>query len=220
MGPKSFKPLDIPSQDSFDFAKSFKDTDIPPPPPSPTPAAKPVDAHNGAKPATPTSSTKSEGKKDGAATTQTQGANPAQHSPASSGKGRSSIRKLLSLRSLRDSDRSHANNGLASPTAVKQSTDMESSRPGSPYATQSIMSDGSKSPTSKRRSSGWFGSRRRSQLLTSNGRHEGGAVQPPFPQKPKGPPPPTIPEFKEFGSINGALSGTDMEVEDLFKNIK
>ena len=45
---------------------------------------------------------------------------------------------------------------------------------------------------------------------------EGGAVQPPPARK--GPPPPTIPEFKEFGSINGALSGEG--AEDLFKDIK
>jgi hypothetical protein len=77
----------------------------------------------------------------------------------------------------------------------------------------------------KKRSSGWFGSRRKSGFFGSSGVDEnsvpmGGAVKP-VPSKPRGPPPPTIPEsvFKEFGSINGALSDK-MSAEDLFKNIK
>lgn len=87
------------------------------------------------------------------------------------------------------------------------------------------MSDGSARPSlTKKRSSGWFGSRRKSGFFGSgadeNSVPMGGAVKP-VPAKPKGPPPPTIPEsvFKEFGSINGALSDK-MSAEDLFKNIK
>lgn len=46
--------------------------------------------------------------------------------------------------------------------------------------------------------------------------HEGGAVQPPVRQ---GPPPPTLPEFQQFKSLDGALDG-DLGAEDMFKDIK
>lgn len=111
---------------------------------------------------------------------------------------------------------------MASPTAKMSGSDFDS-RPGSPYgAPPSILSDASARPSlAKKRSSGWFGSRRKSGFfggVDENTVPTGGAVQPPANSKPKGPPPPTIPEFKEFQSINGALSS--MSAEDLFKDIK
>jgi hypothetical protein len=36
-------------------------------------------------------------------------------------------------------------------------------------------------------------------------------------QRPKGPPPPTIPEFKSLGS---ELDGGSLDADDMFKNIK
>lgn len=47
--------------------------------------------------------------------------------------------------------------------------------------------------------------------------HEvGGAVQPPVHSEP---PPPTLPEFQQFGSLDGALD-SEMGAEDMFKDIK
>jgi len=93
-----------------------------------------------------------------------------------------------------------------------------SSRPGSPYTISTIMSSDSSRPSlGRKRSSAWFGSRRKSGFFPLNvGRvDEGGAVQPP-----RGPPPPAIPEFREFRSLGEALDGGDLGAEDMFKDIK
>lgn len=46
----------------------------------------------------------------------------------------------------------------------------------------------------------------------------GGAVQPAMPTR-KGPPPPKLPELREFGSLNGALNES-LNADELFKDIK
>lgn len=74
----------------------------------------------------------------------------------------------------------------------------------------------------KKRNSAWFGTtRRKSGFFTGKidedaVSHEGGAVQPIMP---RGPPPPTLPEFQQFGSLDGALD-SDMGADDIFKDIK
>lgn len=236
MAPVNFKPLDLPAANTFSFANSFDGTDIPPPPPSPPPAAKKTNGALSSHPTTPTNGDVE--MKDAAgedATMQPPPAKKQQITPASptstSGdrKRPSSVRKLLSLKSLREKDRnSHANGTLASPVGNGKSSTSDwdaASRPGSPYGTAgSIMSDGSRPSLARKRSSGWFGSRRKSGFFTGstdeNGvsTSEGGAVQPPA--KRRGPPPPTIPEFKEFGSINGALTDEGLGADDMFKDIK
>ncbi|KIW08369.1 uncharacterized protein PV09_01285 [Verruconis gallopava] len=227
MAPINFKPLDIPAATSFDFADSFEGTNIPKPPPSPPPPAPKVieNKANAALSSHPTTPTNGDVEmKDApadastmpppATTSTTTKLSPA--SPTSSqGKRPSSVRKLLSLRSLREKDRnSQALNG--------SKTDWnDAARPGSPYGAPSITSDGSRLSLARKRSSGWFGSRRKSGFfgggLDENSLPDGGAVQP---VEKKGPPPPTIPEFKEFGSINGALSDGSLGAEDMFKHIK
>jgi hypothetical protein len=228
MAPPDFKPLDIPADD-FSFTNAFQGTNIPPPPPSPPPQAKPLQLKiNGglsSHPTTPTHNGDVEMKDadvDAAVMPPPAKKQVPPLSPDSS-KRPSSVRKLLSLRSLREKDRNAQ--ALASPTAGKLSSSEWDSRPGSPYgAAPSILSDASARPSlAKKRSSGWFGSRRKSGFFGSTGVDEnavpsGGAVQPVAGVQKKGPPPPTIPEFKEFGSINGALS--NMSAENLFKDIK
>lgn len=220
---KGFKPLDLPKS-NFDFANSFDGSAIPPPPPSPPPQAKPQQLKlNGGLSSHPTTPTEADvDMKDADSAAMPPPAKKQSLSPASpengSTKRPSSVRKLLSLRSLREKDRNHQ--ALSSPNAKMSGSDFDS-RPGSPYgAPPSILSDASARPSlAKKRSSGWFGSRRKSGFfggMDENSVPSGGAVQPPA--KPKGPPPPTIPEFKEFQSINGALSS--MSAEDLFKDIK
>jgi len=94
------------------------------------------------------------------------------------------------------------------------------------------MSDVSSRPSmSKKRSSGWFGSgnkrksvffgsQRIDEDIASNGYGEGGAVQPVH----RGPPPPTLPEFREFGSLDGVMDGNghlgSLGAEEMFKDIK
>jgi hypothetical protein len=223
----NFKPLDIPSDD-FSFTNAFDGTSIPKPPPSPPPQANPQELKlNGglsSHPTTPTGNGDVE-MKDANAAAMPPPAKKQVPPPLSpdSAKRPSSVRKLLSLGSLREKPRdSHS---LASPTAGKLSSSEWDSRPGSPYgAAPSVLSNGSARPSlAKKRSSGWFGSRRKSGFfgggMDENAVPSGGAVQPVAPAKPKGPPPPTIPEFQEFGSINGALSN-NMSAEDMFKDIK
>jgi hypothetical protein len=86
-----------------------------------------------------------------------------------------------------------------------------------------MSSDSSKPSLGRKRSSAWFGSRRKSGFFPLNvGRvdedvaTEGGAVQP----LTRGPPPPAIPEFREFKSLGEALDGGDLGAEDMFKDIK
>jgi hypothetical protein len=235
----NFKPLDIPTGNTFDFANSFDGTDIPPPPPSPPPVIKNNNGALSSHPTTPTNgdAEMKDANHNGASSTMPPPAKNLHISPVSptsttGGKRPSSVRKLLSLRSLREKDRNvqqgAAGTALASPVHSKLSTsDWDTaSRPGSPYGTTaSIMSDGSRPSLAQKRSSGWFGSRRKSAFISGNidenSVPNGGAVQPVSPSsKPRGPPPPTIPEFQEFGSINGALSGGSLGADDLFKDIK
>jgi hypothetical protein len=234
MAPVDFKPLDLPSANTFSFANSFDGTDIPPPPPSPLPQKVESKKINGALSSHPTTPTHGDVEMKDAnghdasvmpPPAKKQQISPASPTSTSGGKRPSSVRKLLSLKSLRERDRNSQAGSLASPLHGKMSTsDWDSaSRPGSPYGTTgSIMSDESRASLAKKRSSGWFGSRRRSGffsgIVDENTVPNGGAVQPV--SKQRGPPPPTIPEFKEFGSINGALSGGSLEADDMFKDIK
>jgi len=41
-----------------------------------------------------------------------------------------------------------------------------------------------------------------------------------IPEESKGPPPPTLPEFREFKSLDGTLDSGSLDAEDLFKDIK
>ncbi|KAF2431261.1 hypothetical protein EJ08DRAFT_193628 [Tothia fuscella] len=77
----------------------------------------------------------------------------------------SSVRRLLSLRSIRSEKERHSEFGTPtsplSPTDSKMSADDYSSsgRPGSPYTISTIMSSNSgKAKLSRKRSSAWFGS--------------------------------------------------------------
>ncbi|KAL6705799.1 hypothetical protein ACN47E_006437 [Coniothyrium glycines] len=126
-------------------------------------------------------------------------------SPASpSGRRPASVRKFLGLRTLSSSD------------------SLNSDRPGSPATISS------QTPSLTRRKSGsWFGKKksfavgslpegRESPSPYSNGRtvSQPASVQPP---KPKGPPPPALPELKSFGVNDDTLS---LGADDMFKNIK
>jgi hypothetical protein len=82
----------------------------------------------------------------------------------------------------------------------------------------------------RKRSSGWFNSNKRRSAMFLIGRVDEGAVlDDPASvaasleqQKPvmKGPPPPTLPEFSQFRSLNGELEAVhEMSAEDLFRNI-
>jgi hypothetical protein len=232
MAPVNFKPLDIPTANTFNFASSFDGTDIPPPPPSPPPQAK--SKTNGAlssHPTTPTTESHDVPMKDAAIMpppAKKQQISPTSPTSTNGGKRPSSVRKLLSLKSLREKDRNSHTGTATSPLNVSKLSTSDwdaASRPGSPYGTAaSIMSDESRPSLAPKRSSAWFGSRRKSGFFGITGVDEnavpnGGAVQPVQKQK-RGPPPPTIPEFKEFGSINGALSGGSLGAEELFKDIK
>lgn len=86
-----------------------------------------------------------------------------------------------------------------------------------------MSSDSSRPGTGRKRSSAWFGSRRKSGFFPINvgsldeDHASGGAVQ--SPQR-MGPPPPTIPEFRELKSLGEALEGGELGAEDMFKDIK
>lgn len=153
------------------------------------------------------------------------------HSPITERKRPSSVRKLLSLRSIRSEKDRHSQYGTPSSplsTDGKLSTDSHSvlSRPGSPYTISTIMSsDSGKHSLGRKRSSAWFGGRRKSGFFPLNvGKleeegvlTEGGAVKPVR----RGPPPPAIPEFREFRSLGEALDdGGSLGAEDMFKDIK
>ncbi|KAF2398305.1 hypothetical protein EJ06DRAFT_98792 [Trichodelitschia bisporula] len=143
----------------------------------------------------------------------------------------SSVRKLLSLRSIRHRDGS---NGPLSPASITDKASTDSLRPGSPYTTntvfsgatsasssrQSVLLNGSMSPGGSRKRSGWFGSggsRRKSGFFPLGGKvdEHGMAVNPVEEETVKGPPPPTLPEFREFASFEATLSSGD-----IFKDIK
>jgi hypothetical protein len=79
-----------------------------------------------------------------------------------------------------------------------------------------MSSDSGRPSIGRKRSSAWFGSRRKSGFFPLK-IDEGGAVQPPVSS---GPPPPAIPEFREFRSLGEALDGGDLGAEDMFKDIK
>ena len=215
----TFKPLTIEP-----IAFSLTDgTNIPPPPDSPparppTPSGGPLSSH----PTTPQNEGLKEDASMGPPPAKKQAISPSQ-SGTSDEKRPSSVRKLLSLRSLRDKNRDSHYGTLGSPNG-KLSTDSHSpshfSRPGSPYTTMSNDTNGSNASRARKRGSVWFGSKRKSGFF--NGRIDenfanGGAVQPP---ERRGPPPPTLPEFQEFTSLNGALNGGSLGADDLFKDIK
>jgi hypothetical protein len=123
------------------------------------------------------------------------------------------IRKFLSLRSLRGESRRHRRELSPNGTTVAY-TPHSSSRPGSPYTTETALSaDASHS----RKNASWFASvsgRRKSQMYVI-GRLDERIANSTSPEvlKLKGPPPPAIPEF----SLGNEL---EMGGDDLFKNIK
>lgn len=130
-------------------------------------------------------------------------ANNAPMSPTSPNRRPGSVRKFLGLRPLSSTD------------------SLKSERPGSPNTITS------QAPSLSRRKSGsWFG-RKKSfnvgsvpegrETSTSNG--NGSTVSQPAqqPAKPKGPPPPALPELKTFGVSDDSLS---LGADDMFKNIK
>jgi hypothetical protein len=130
------------------------------------------------------------------------------------------VRKFLSLRSLRG-ERGSIRGDLSSPIGSNFSYDTNSSRPGSPFTTQTALSEnspGENGALRHKKSTGWFGtaaSRRKSALFIGR-LDERIAVDPNHEQenkKPKGPPPPTIPEF----TLGKEL---EMSGDDLFKDIK
>jgi hypothetical protein len=135
----------------------------------------------------------------------------------------SSVRRLLSLRSIRGEKDKHQQFGTLNGLNGNGSSSFDpSSRPGSPYTIMSNDTNLSGGSLQKKRNSAWFGTARRKSGFFSgkidegSAIHEGGAVQP---VQRKGPPPPTLPEFQQFGSLDGALDSA-MGAEDMFKDIK
>ncbi|OAL43248.1 hypothetical protein IQ07DRAFT_301266 [Pyrenochaeta sp. DS3sAY3a] len=125
-------------------------------------------------------------------------------SPTSpTGKRPASVRKFLGLRTLSSSD------------------SLKSERPGSPATINS------QAPSLSRRKSGsWFGKKKTFNVgsvpegkETSTPQANGRTVSQPAaqPPKPKGPPPPALPELKTFGVSDDSIS---LGGDDMFKNIK
>lgn len=234
-----FQPLSL-SQVNFSLTEG---TDIPPPPDSPpeTPRAQTSDgAQLNSHPSTPNGQESGENgavqppeKKEEA-----KPARPSTSQDSPTSKRNSGFRKLLSFNKLRSKgDHGHQNGSVRSPSAlgnystqVKLSNDstFSSSRPGSPYTTDTATSPRS---LTRKRSSGWFNSnKRRSGMFVVGRVDESGAVHDPAeqaqagasaePEKKKGPPPPMLPEFRQFRSLNGELERVhEMDGEDLFANI-
>ncbi|QDS75581.1 hypothetical protein FKW77_006115 [Venturia effusa] len=241
MAPPEFKPLTIvPIQFSL-----TEGTNIPAPPDSPPHTPRPPTSDGGpltSHPTTPNGSSKMPGAfppspalepvletimndKLPTSPQNTHSNGNGYLSPATSpivGKKRpSSVRRLLSLRSIRGEKDKHQKYGTLNGGA--SSNFDPSTRPGSPYTVMSNDSTFSGGSTQKKRNSAWFGSssKRKSGFFTGKidedvMEHEGGAVQPPAP---RGPPPPTLPEFQQFGSLDGALD-SNLGAEDMFKDIK
>ncbi|RDI88718.1 hypothetical protein Vi05172_g1153 [Venturia inaequalis] len=243
MAPPDFKPLTI---IPVDFSLT-EGTNIPAPPDSPPRTPRPPTSDGGpltSHPTTPNGSSKMPGAfPPSPASGPVSDATPnrklpmsPQHgypngngngylSPATSPivekKRPSSVRRLLSLRSIRGEKDKHQKYGTLNGNG--SSNFSPSTRPGSPYTVMSNDSTFSGGSTQRKRNSAWFGSssRRKSGFFTGKIEedaleHQGGAVQPPVHN---GPPPPTLPEFQQFKSLDGALNG-ELGAEDMFKDIK
>lgn len=243
MAPPAFKPLTI---IPVDFSLT-EGTNIPAPPDSPPHTPRPPTSDGGpltSHPTTPNGSSKMPGAfppspvsgpvPDSTLTSKLP-TSPQNRYPTANGNGYlspaispivekkrpSSVRRLLSLRSIRGEKDKHFKYGTLNGNG-SSNFDL-STRPGSPHTVMSNESNLSGASTQRKRNSAWFGSssRRKSGFLTGKIEedaleHQGGAVQPPVRQ---GPPPPTLPEFRQFRSLDGALD-SDLVAEDMFKNIK
>jgi hypothetical protein len=233
MAPPTFKPLTI-TPVSFSLTEG---TNIPAPLDSPPHTPRPPTSDGGpltSHPTTPNGSSKMPGAfppspasdpvSDTIGKLPTSPRNGHYLSPATSPtvekKRPSSVRRLLSLRSIRGEKDRHQQFGTLNGNG--SSNFDPSSRPGSPYTIMSNDTNFSGGSTQKKRNSAWFGSTKRKSSFFSGkiGEdsviHEGGAVQP---LARRGPPPPSLPEFHQFGSLDGALD-SDMGAEDMFKDIK
>jgi hypothetical protein len=225
MSTAKFEPLSItPIQFSL-----TEGTSIPAPPDSPpdsprppTPGKGPLDSHpttpnkvNGEAPLTPTK----DKPFDKAATA------PQQQNGLTSPKKMSTVRKFLSLRRPNASrtDLHSQPNGASGLNNKPSSDSIMSSRPGSPLTTLSEGTATSPRSLSRKKSSGWFNSNKRKSGMFMVGRLNDGSVdaeqENQKPLVPRGPPPPTIPEFREFRSLDGALDGS-LGGSELFKDIK
>ncbi|TLD37484.1 hypothetical protein E2P81_ATG04296 [Venturia nashicola] len=247
MAPPDFKPLTI---NPVDFSLT-EGTNIPAPPDSPPQTPRPPTSDGGpltSHPTTPNGSSRMPGAfppspASGPVSETTLNsklpASPQTTYPNGNGNGNSngylspaispivekkrpsSVRRLLSLRSIRGEKDKHVKYGTLNANG---SSDFNpSARPGSPYTIMSNESAISSVSTQRKRNSAWFGSssKRKSGFFTGKIEedaleHEGGAVQPPVRT---GPPPPTLPEFQQFKSLDGALD-SNLGAEDMFKNIK
>jgi len=217
--PSKFEPLSL-SVVNFSLTDG---TNIPPPPDSPPPSrpatADAASAPNG-HPSTPPDSQSSANGAVQPPTDTDAAARPSTiaHPPTPDSPKRSSIRRLLSFNRLRTRD--SASLPARSPSALGV-RDAGPWRPGSPLA-----GDGNPPPSphslTRKRSSGWFASnKRRSGVFGPvraeegagvGGEGEGGEV--------RGPPPPALPEWSAFRSLDGALESVhEMDGEDLFKGI-
>ena len=234
--PSIFQPLSL-KPVNFSLTEG---TSIPAPPESPpdtprqpTPNGGSLNSH----PATPNKANGTNGAvqpPEGGKASQARPATAQESSPESpDGKRPRLIRRFFGLR---PSKKDHLNQkgAVRSPSALgsygsplKLSNDSTfSSRPGSPYTMATGETPASPHSLTRKRSSGWFNSNKRRSGMFFVGRvDESAMLDDPAvleQQKPvvKGPPPPTLPEFRQFRSLNGELEAVhEMSAEDLFSNI-
>ena len=238
--PSLFQPLSI---EPVKFSLT-EGTSIPAPPDSPpevprepTPTGGPLNSH----PTTPNKANSTNGAVQPVENSQSSETRPTSAQPSSpespNGKRPRLIRRFFGLRPSKK-DHSNQNGFVRSPSALgsygpqlKPSDDLTfSSRPGSPYTTATGETPTSPHSLTRKRSSGWFNSNKRRSAMFLVGRvDEGSLLDDPASvtaaleqQKPvtNGPPPPTLPEFRQFRSLNGELEAVhEMSAEDLFRNI-
>ncbi|CAG9995781.1 unnamed protein product [Clonostachys byssicola] len=203
---------------NLNFGSITDGTDIPPPPDSPVEKEKPVLPETPKKKAVPETAAKTEEDKTVKKPEETPKATngnsagikrpaDAPPSPSSASYRAGSIRRMFSRTKLNNS---YAEGHLASNGGVAASID--SSRPAS-RSGNSILDE-----RKSKRASGWFkrlrgGESKRSSLILSQ-ESTASTTTIPATNKPSGPPPPMIPELKEFNKDEGSLGN------DLFKNIK
>lgn len=140
---------------------------------------------------------------------ETFGPRPHDSPVAASTKRPSSVRRFLGLRSLRSSDSLHENNNNTRPPS-RMTIDSRAS---------TYLSNGPASPgLARKKSSRWFG-KRKSTMFAADYPEASIAEEKEnkLAKVPRGPPPPSIPEFKAFGTD---LNGGDLGADDLFKNIR
>src|SRR5262249_12314556 len=141
---------------------------------------------------------------------------------SSNGKRPRLIRRFFGLRPSKK-DHFNLNGSVRSPSALgsygpqlKLSDDSTfSSRPGSPYTTATGETPTSPHSLTRKRSSGWFNSNKRRSAMFLVGRLDEGtmlgdpaSVAAALEQEKrvtKRPPPPTLPEFRQFSSLDGEL---------------